>query len=282
MLKKGAKGPAVLELQNLLLSLGYSLPRWGADGDLGEETLEAAADFAEDHGLPEVEGTIPDALLLALRGAAGAAPTLPPAFEDHTALHPPAKPKHTTARPWSSITGITLHQTACLLGENPPRWYSVPAHVGVTRRGRILYLHSLSLNVPHGNGLNARTVGVEIDGTFEGVEGDRKTWWPSPGYKGPMTPTPEQLEASRDAVRWIVEEVARHGGRVRFIHAHRQSSASRESDPGSRIWQEVGVWAQRELGLSDGGPGFVVAKGGVAQGSPIPESWDPRYKGVRY
>ena len=40
-LKKGSKGTDVKALQEFLLQLGYSLPRYGADGDLGAETETA-------------------------------------------------------------------------------------------------------------------------------------------------------------------------------------------------------------------------------------------------
>jgi N-acetyl-anhydromuramyl-L-alanine amidase AmpD len=41
MLGLGSEGAKVKELQENLLKLGYKLPKWGADGDFGEETLEA-------------------------------------------------------------------------------------------------------------------------------------------------------------------------------------------------------------------------------------------------
>ena len=47
-LKKGSKGTWVKNLQNLLLKLGYKLPRYGADGDFGAETEKAVRDFQQD------------------------------------------------------------------------------------------------------------------------------------------------------------------------------------------------------------------------------------------
>ncbi len=35
MLKRGSRGELVRELQEKLLSLGYELPQFGADGDFG-------------------------------------------------------------------------------------------------------------------------------------------------------------------------------------------------------------------------------------------------------
>jgi hypothetical protein len=50
-LRRGKKGEAVLELQKMLLSMGYSLPRYGADGSYGAETITAVKAFQLDNGL---------------------------------------------------------------------------------------------------------------------------------------------------------------------------------------------------------------------------------------
>ena len=67
-LRKGDKGEAVKELQNKLLAKGYKLPRYGADGDFGNETLEAVKQFQRDHGLA-VDGIAGEKTLSALDGA---------------------------------------------------------------------------------------------------------------------------------------------------------------------------------------------------------------------
>lgn len=59
--------------------------------------------------------------------------------------------------------------------------------------------------------------------------------------------------------------------------AHRQASSSRQNDPGAQPWRDIAIPMMRELGLSDGGPGFKVD-----QGRPIPEAWDPTRKGIKY
>lgn len=41
MLKKGMEGEDVRRLQQILMELDYALPRWGADGEFGGETLSA-------------------------------------------------------------------------------------------------------------------------------------------------------------------------------------------------------------------------------------------------
>lgn len=52
-LRKGDKGAEVKELQNLLLQHGYSLPRYGADGDYGNETVVAVKAFQRANGLTD-------------------------------------------------------------------------------------------------------------------------------------------------------------------------------------------------------------------------------------
>lgn len=67
MLKRGSqgssiplhrpKGELVIELQEKLLSLGYELPKFGADGDFGSETESAVASFKQELvDLAEEEG----------------------------------------------------------------------------------------------------------------------------------------------------------------------------------------------------------------------------------
>lgn len=53
IIKKGCKGESVKQLQNKLLSLGYTLPRYGADGSFGAETESAVKQFQHDNGLNE-------------------------------------------------------------------------------------------------------------------------------------------------------------------------------------------------------------------------------------
>ena len=52
-LSKGCTGADVTAMQEALISLGYALPRFGADGDFGEETLAAVKKFQRDHDMEE-------------------------------------------------------------------------------------------------------------------------------------------------------------------------------------------------------------------------------------
>jgi hypothetical protein len=56
-LRRGNKGPYVKEAQELLLKLGYPLPRYGADGDFGAETENAVKTFQKEHAL-SIDGVI--------------------------------------------------------------------------------------------------------------------------------------------------------------------------------------------------------------------------------
>lgn len=56
-LKKGCKGDDVRQMQKDLISLGYALPKWGADGSFGAETLAAVKRFQLNNGLA-VDGIV--------------------------------------------------------------------------------------------------------------------------------------------------------------------------------------------------------------------------------
>ena len=51
ILSKGDTGADVKELQEALMKLGFSLPKYGADGDYGKETEGAVKSFQRDNGL---------------------------------------------------------------------------------------------------------------------------------------------------------------------------------------------------------------------------------------
>lgn len=57
MLRVGSKGSEVTALQEFLIANGYDLPKFGADGDFGSETLAAVKAFQTDQGLT-VDGIV--------------------------------------------------------------------------------------------------------------------------------------------------------------------------------------------------------------------------------
>lgn len=179
------------------------------------------------------------------------------------------------SRKWKDVTGICLHQTACNLGEKPARWDTVGCHVGVTRNGQVIWLHNFDRLIVHGNGWNKKTVGIEIDGMYEGVKGDIKTFWRDKSDKKsqPQNLTSETVAAVNQLIEFICSEVEKAGGKIEYLVAHRQASENRRNDPGSEIWQMIAIPMSKKLSLSDGGDGFKIGSGYA-----IPREWDNRYK----
>lgn len=281
-MKKGDKGENVKVLQRALLDLGYGLPRWGVDGDFGEETISAldmvlASRSYVFTGTPYPDKAISFVLTLRDRIRQEAIP-LPLGYIDRR-MH--ALRKHDYGvRPWTSVTGICLHQTACNMGENPPRYDAIGAHFVVTRLGKILHMHDMDRLIVHGNGFNTRTVGIEFDGLYAGVQGDPKTVWDDPEtsrHEVGQDVTDQAVSAGQQLLRWICAEVRRRGGKVSVLVAHRQASENRRNDPGSEIWQRVALPMHEQLVLTDGGSGFKIGSG-----YPIPEAWDPSRVGTKY
>lgn len=75
--KKGSKGDNVKTLQEGLLALGYSLPKYGADGDFGGETLAALKAFQTNCDLT-VDGICGPATWTKLDAMLNAEQTAPP------------------------------------------------------------------------------------------------------------------------------------------------------------------------------------------------------------
>lgn len=51
VVRKGAKNNLVKLIQERLITLGYKLPKYGVDGDFGNETLTAVKQFQTDRKL---------------------------------------------------------------------------------------------------------------------------------------------------------------------------------------------------------------------------------------
>jgi hypothetical protein len=172
---------------------------------------------------------------------------------------------------------MCLHQTACILGERVERWDTAAYHFGITRAGKVIWLHGFDRLTAHGNGWNNGTIGIGIDGLYAGVEGDPSTVWDDPSTphrEQGLVLTPATINAALSLGRWIRSQI---GDQMRALVSHRQSSASRRACPGSAIWRNISLPLHQELGMSDGGIGFRLG-----DGRAIPEVWDPRCVGVRY
>ena len=282
---KGDKNDKVKELQRALIRLGYPLDRWGADGQVGGETLAAIAEYCDDKGLEEtdldsgiVRGWIVNAIITQ-------------AIASSTSVHPLIEDvRHDEYTKWrrrnkiKNIDTICLHQMACKDSDDKGwhRWRRLAIHWVVTCGdwSKAYQLHDFDLRVPHGHGWNGRSVGFEFEGYFSGVGTEEKYFWKpkSRPNRKPMVPTERQLEAGRIAVEHTVEQIAHMGGEIKFIGAHRQSYGMKRSDPGSLIWQGVALPMIKKLGLKEA-PTLSHRK---YPGKPIPEAWNPENKGVKY
>jgi len=186
-------------------------------------------------------------------------------------------------RAWKDIDGVTLHQWGAPAVDKPERHLNLKAHYSITRSGGIYRIHPETSFGWHAQGLSHRQIGIEIVGVFCGVEGDMSTRPGCPASWGTHSITQAQIDSTRALIRYLVALAAHHGGRITKINAHRQAapkddpSQCRPPDPGSKAWKEIGVWAQEELGLSDGGPGYTLGRG-----EPLPDLWTGQDNGIEY
>jgi hypothetical protein len=201
----------------------------------------------------------------------------------------------TVMRDPQTIDGIVIHQTAMpippgkhLLARFPDdpemaaahRAYRAASHVTALRRGVAVLTRPLLAYVHHGNGFNARSLGIEIEGSYPGVETQpKKTTWGG----NPQEVTDEVVETARDALSWLVEEAAAQNIKLRYVWAHRQASPSRRSDPGSELWRRVvlehcvpvlGLETQPLLTLRS------TSRKAPGWGRKIPLAWDPAGEGA--
>lgn len=280
----GDKNSKVKLLQRSLIQLDYPLDRWGADGQLGNETIAALGEFCDDNNLG-CSGDLDDGIV---RGwlidevlKKAEATNTHPLIED---VRWDEYTKWKRRNKIKSIDTICLHQMAVKDSDEKGwhRWRRLAIHWVVTcgEHAKAYQLHDLDLRVPHGHGWNSRSVGFEFEGYFSGVDTDEKYFWKpkSRPNRKPMIPTEEQIEAGKAAIRLTVEEIAAMGGEIKFIGAHRQSYGRKRSDPGSLIWQGVAIPMIKELGLAEA-PTLHHHK---FPGKPIPEAWNPDNKGVKY
>lgn len=257
-------GQAVKELQNALILKGYTLTKWGADGDLGEETWRRIEEFAGVDSFP-VGSPLPEDVTDAIL-----------ADEEVQDLQPPAGWVRVEGDPndvhgmrkWTDIDTVVIHQTGIWMSDNPERFRTLNAHLGIlaTHPTPIVQVQDLRAYMWHANELNRRSIGIEINGLFPGLVKQ----FDEAVHTG-MGPSANQIQHTRDTIVWLWNVVAHHQGTLRYIVPHRCSNDQRRSDPGEVAWQEIGGWAQEKLGLCCHGPGWTVG-----DGQPIPGEWDAR------
>jgi N-acetyl-anhydromuramyl-L-alanine amidase AmpD len=273
--KPATHSPAVTRLQELLDLAGFALQ---CDGWFGRETHKAVVAFQKLTSI-EPDGVAGLRTWAALEPPTNAAPR--PEDSDpivsRIGYHP--KPRlFQRVREWADICGVTLHQMGILVSDTPQRQDTLGAHISILRSGAIVRVNPMTDMIWHAQKLSHKTVGIEFNGNMEGIEGDRSTLW---GDAGPHPVTDAQVDAANDVLfPWLVRCFEANGVHFSNVHAHRQSSGTRRADPGSEIWQRVGIpWIERlkALGMGkrgDGGAGFSVG-----DGRSIPKEWNPEYPG---
>lgn len=217
----------------------------------------------------------------------------------HEQQNPPALPKQkhlirggrVVERDPLTITGIVIHQAACVFGVTPRdvRLASGDRRLATARRSLGVACHALAFDgyfatpnplrwfVWHGNALNAHTLGLEVQGRYPGLLDDPRTA-PNEAVRttwggAPQSLAQDTLDAAKAALAWLIAEGRREGMFLRrepVLYAHRQSSDTRRSDPGQAIWQSLVLdYAVPVLGcVTD--PKFTVG-----DGRPVPIEWDP-------
>lgn len=288
----GSSGPHVKELQEKLIRLGYPLPKWGADGDLGWETLGAVTQLMASRGRPRDPdpNIVSDAELFAVDEMIAKLDTpdvvaQPSKLIDRRAY---AKKNYDYGqRMMNDIWGATAHQTACTLSvsKDKARCDGVGAHFVIMRGdcggyygdGDIIWLHDEWRTIVHGNEFNTKCWGFEVDGLLAGIKGNMNTVWDDPSTpwrEKPNLLTPGQATSIIELVSWRWQELKKLGANnLRVLNTHRQSSASRRNDPGSEIMEQAIIPLWKMLGIDDGGPGSLAA--GSDGGYPNPREWIP-------
>lgn len=234
LLKRGSKGAAVKELQRLLVKAGFPLPKFGADGDFGDETNNALRAFQERFELV-VDGLYGKQSRTALIQAT--TPAKPGREEpDKSAMAQtvvPFRPSaNDNAKAPPNVASLRLLDTARRIDEifihcaatpegkdftvaDIRAWHKargftdVGYHYVVYRDGRIMLGRPIGQVGAHVAGHNTGTIGISYIG---GVSADGKT--------AKDTRTPEQ----RASLLWLTQQLAtKH--KVKRIRGHNEVAA---------------------------------------------------------
>lgn len=179
------------------------------------------------------------------------------------------------------VTGIGIHQTACVFGPSNDidrrnrRALNVPCHALAFRDGTFVTAFPLPWFVYHGNALNEFSYGLECEGKYPGLpdnpvtpqrEDEQSTWGGNP------TPLDDlAIETFRAALKHLYEEGMKLGSPLQYVWAHRQSNGQKPSDPGYGIWKHVVLdYAVAKLGLK------TQPEKVWRDGKTVPPQWDPK------
>lgn len=175
-----------------------------------------------------------------------------------------------TKRDVKKVDAIVVHQTGIEFGVSSKqikaaggdpvkakqqRALGVAAHMTVFNTGHAVVGNPLDWYVYHAGSLNKRSLGVEIEGLFPQQLGSKQL------FKGDLE------EAAREGLAWLVEKGRAMGMPLRYIYAHRQSSMTRDDDPGEEIFRKlVLAFAVPTLGLE-------IAPDFTSEGKKLPAAW---------
>jgi len=170
------------------------------------------------------------------------------------------------------ITGITVHQTACVFGpagdlvKRHRRALDVPSHALAFRDGVVGVAYPALWYMYHGNGLSAFSLGLEIEGHYPEFLDLHSVSGVGKDVLDILT-----VETARAGIKYLYDEGKRLGCPLEFVWAHRQSNGEKPADPGAGIWQAVVLdYAVAVLGLK------AQETKTWGDGKAIPASWGKR------
>ncbi len=267
---RGQQSLEIQRFQQKLVQLNpLCLPRYGADGRLGGETFHALAALFKDQSLEDDKEVTTEQLAIIEQMLKNARQNTQVVYIDARAKS--SKAERQGLRSTNELD-LVWHQTDCEMGENPERYYGVPVHAVVTSGGKIIQLHSIEYLLYHGHALNKKGIGIELEGHFEGIEGDVSTY---PKYhkdagRTPQRLTPIQIEAAKECGRMLKGQVESYGGKLRYQLTHRQGVKDvRRRDPGSQACKEIILPLAQEWGVPF--PWDFTA----GEGQQAPQEWHP-------
>lgn len=152
--------------------------------------------------------------------------------------------------PTEAAQRMALHQ----------RFWKVPYHWVGLLNGDILHNNDIERYTYHGNGGNKLLVGVSLEGSYPGLEKDRKK--KHHGYDE------HTILTGRGALRLSVKTSRDQGAPIEWLYAHRQYSGGRIGDPGEGWWKEIGLPVADEMDLK---VNYDFKHG---SGKKIPQEWD--------
>jgi N-acetyl-anhydromuramyl-L-alanine amidase AmpD len=269
MLKTHDSGKRVKALQETILRVNKSaLSRFGADGDLGGETLAALSELLKEPKIKDT-GLIDHQDQQRLLDLVPSSVPFPKGHVDNRKIVDAKERQH--LRTPNAVYDVVWHQADVEMGEKARRFVNSSAHFFVTSAGQIFQLHDIEWLTFHAHALNETTIGIEIEGMFAGVEGDTSNAsWPQYhkvlGRK-PQQLTEAQIEAAKELARYLKAYITSRGGSLRNYYAHRQGSNTRDRDPGQLIWKKIVQPSALETGC-------VMPIGEVfGKGKTIPKEW---------